>query len=76
MTHKTEEETGNRFCKACGTPAEDGRLCRHCGTVLDFPNDAGLVEDEGGGVRRDFEERTRQYEREATGGVNPSNPLR
>ncbi|GGP56307.1 hypothetical protein GCM10010247_31400 [Streptomyces calvus] len=49
---------GNRFCKACGTPAEDGKLCKHCGTVLDFPDEAGLVEDQGAAVRRDFEGRT------------------
>jgi hypothetical protein len=59
MTDKTEDETGNRFCKACGTPAANGSLCRHCGTVLDLPDDAGLIEDQGGGVRRDFEGRGR-----------------
>jgi hypothetical protein len=58
MTQKTEDEMGNRFCKACGTPTEDGRLCKHCGTVLDFPDEAGLVEDQGAAVRRDFEGRT------------------
>ncbi|MCX5000771.1 hypothetical protein OG739_36385 [Streptomyces longwoodensis] len=52
--------TGNRFCKACGTPAEDGKLCSHCGAVLDLPDDAGLVEDQGAAVRRDFEGRARQ----------------
>ncbi|GGS70511.1 hypothetical protein AB0E75_28580 [Streptomyces griseoviridis] len=62
MTHKTEDEMGNRFCKACGTPAEDGKLCNHCGTLLDFPDGAGLVEDQGAGIRRDFEGRTRQQE--------------
>jgi hypothetical protein len=50
MTQKTEDEMGNRFCKACGTPAEDGRLCKDCGTILDLPDEAGLVEDQGAGV--------------------------
>ena len=58
MTQETENEMGNRFCKACGTPAEDGKLCSHCGMVLDFPDEGGLVEDQGAGVRRDFEGRT------------------
>jgi hypothetical protein len=62
MTHKSENDHGNRFCKACGTPAEDGKLCNHCGAVLDLPGDAGLVEDQGGAVRRDFEDRTGQQE--------------
>jgi hypothetical protein len=52
-----ENEKGNRFCKACGTPAEDGKLCSHCGAVLDLPDEGGLVEDQGAGVRRDFEGR-------------------
>ncbi|BAC75283.1 MULTISPECIES: hypothetical protein [Streptomyces] len=60
MTHKTENEKGNRFCKACGTPAEDGKLCNHCSTVLDLPDDAGLTEDQGAAVRRNFEGRTEQ----------------
>ncbi|MFE9018107.1 hypothetical protein ACFYNL_05965 [Streptomyces sp. NPDC007808] len=54
MTHETETDKGNRFCKACGTPAGDGPLCEHCGTVLDLPDDAGLIEDQGGAVRRDL----------------------
>ncbi|WP_168218206.1 hypothetical protein [Streptomyces lasalocidi] len=54
------QTTGNRFCKACGTPAEDGKLCNHCGAVLDLPDTAGLVEDQGAAVRRAFEERTQQ----------------
>ncbi|MFI9248185.1 hypothetical protein ACIGXF_37785 [Streptomyces sp. NPDC053086] len=62
MTHKVESDTGNRFCKACGTLAEDGKLCSHCGAVLDLPDGAGLVEDQGAGVRRDFEGRTEQQE--------------
>jgi hypothetical protein len=60
MTEKTQEEQGNRFCTACGTPAEDGKLCEHCGTVLDFPDEAGVVEDRGAAVRRDFEGRSEQ----------------
>ncbi|WP_333773589.1 zinc ribbon domain-containing protein [Streptomyces sp. IBSBF 3136] len=62
MTHKTENDHGNRFCKACGTPAEDGQICDHCGAVLDFPDRAGLIEDQGGAVRRDFEGRARRRE--------------
>ncbi|MFF6918626.1 hypothetical protein [Streptomyces sp. NPDC012466] len=62
MTHKTETDEGNRFCKACGTPAENGTLCNHCGAVLDLPDAAGLVEDQGAAVRRDFEGRTQQQE--------------
>ena len=62
MTQKTENEKGNRFCKACGTPAEDGSLCKHCGTVLDLPDDAGLVEDQGALPRRDFERDAEQQE--------------
>lgn len=62
MTPKTENSQGNRFCKACGTPAEDGKMCSHCGAVLDLPDGAGLVEDQGAAVRRDFEGRTQQQE--------------
>ncbi|CAM5402206.1 hypothetical protein SALBM135S_01307 [Streptomyces alboniger] len=62
MTSTTEHETGNRFCKACGTSAEDGKLCEQCRGVLPLPDDAGLVEDQGGAVRRDFEGRTGQQE--------------
>ncbi|MEU6682957.1 zinc ribbon domain-containing protein [Streptomyces sp. NPDC046832] len=58
MTQGIENEQGNRFCKACGTPAEDGKLCSHCGAVLDLPSGGGLVEDEGAAVRRDFEGRS------------------
>ncbi|MFI9472382.1 zinc ribbon domain-containing protein [Streptomyces sp. NPDC052492] len=60
MEQKTENNQGNRFCKACGTPAEDGKLCNHCGTVLDLPDKTGLVEDQGAAVRRDFERRAQQ----------------
>ncbi|SDD80867.1 zinc ribbon domain-containing protein [Streptomyces prasinopilosus] len=60
MSHHTENEKGNRFCKVCGTPAEDGKLCGRCGAVLDLPDDAGLVEDQGAAVRRDFEGRTQE----------------
>ncbi|MCQ9179599.1 zinc ribbon domain-containing protein [Streptomyces sp. IBSBF 2953] len=55
MTQQSENEKGNRFCKACGTPAEDGKLCSHCGSVLDLPDEAGLVDDQGAAVRRDLE---------------------
>ncbi|MEU1040967.1 hypothetical protein ACFYP4_22065 [Streptomyces sp. NPDC005551] len=57
MTQKSEGEQVNRFCKACGTPAENGRLCERCGEVLHLPDDVGLVEDQGAVVRRDFEGR-------------------
>jgi hypothetical protein len=60
MTQKTGNDEGNRFCKACGTPADHGKMCSHCGAVLDLPDDAGLVEDQGVTVRRDFEGHTRQ----------------
>ncbi|OXS30388.1 zinc ribbon domain-containing protein [Streptomyces sp. XY006] len=62
MTQKTDNHQGNRFCKACGTPAEDGKLCSRCGAVLDLPDSAGLVEDQGAAIRRDFEERSQQQE--------------
>ncbi|MEV5737618.1 hypothetical protein [Streptomyces sp. NPDC052292] len=58
MTHHTENTQSNRFCKACGAPAEDGKLCNHCGAVLDFPDQAGLIDDQGAAIRRDFEGRT------------------
>ncbi|OQR66021.1 hypothetical protein B6E66_00180 [Streptomyces maremycinicus] len=60
MSQTTGNGEGNRFCKACGTPAGHGELCSHCGAVLDLPDDAGLVEDSGAAVRRDFEGRTQQ----------------
>lgn len=41
MTQTTGNGEGNRFCKACGTPAEDGKLCNHCGAVLNLPDAAG-----------------------------------
>ncbi len=34
MEQKTENHQGNRFCKACGTPAEDGRL-QYAATLKD-----------------------------------------
>ncbi|GAP52383.1 uncharacterized protein SAZU_7258 [Streptomyces azureus] len=68
MTQETENEKGNRFCKACGTPAEDGKLCSHCGTVLDFPDEGGLIEDQGAAVRREFEGRTEDTGRGSAGG--------
>ncbi|MEV0301498.1 hypothetical protein [Streptomyces prasinus] len=63
MNQNTEHEKGNRFCKACGTPAQDGKLCRHCGTVLNLPDDAGLIEDQGTAVRHDFEGHPQQQEK-------------
>ncbi|MEW2168144.1 hypothetical protein AB0912_34920 [Streptomyces sp. NPDC007084] len=53
---------GMGVCKACGSrpavPARNGTaLCEHCATVLDLPDHAGLVVDEGAGVRRAFENR-------------------
>ncbi|GAA4341145.1 hypothetical protein GCM10023086_77250 [Streptomyces venetus] len=66
MTQKTGNDGGNRFCKACGTPAEDGKLCNHCGAALDLPDSAGLIEDQGAAVRRDFEGRTQQQEHRQT----------
>ncbi|MFD8524607.1 hypothetical protein ACFV2D_31955 [Streptomyces capillispiralis] len=60
MTQTIGNDKGNRFCKACGTPAEDGKLCNHCGAALDLPDNAGLVEDQGAAIRRDFEGRTQQ----------------
>jgi Fe2+ or Zn2+ uptake regulation protein len=62
MTQEIENDKGNRFCKACGTPAEDGKICSHCGTVLDFPDEGGLIDDEGAAVRRDFEGRAGQQD--------------
>ncbi|MFF9410781.1 hypothetical protein ACF1B0_35465 [Streptomyces anandii] len=62
MTHEPEIDEGNRFCKACGTPAENGKLCAHCGATLDLPDGAGLIEDQGAAVRRDFEGRTQEQE--------------
>jgi methionyl-tRNA synthetase len=57
MTNTSEDRSRNRFCKACGTPAEDGNLCERCGAVLELPDDAGLTEDRGAALRRDFEGR-------------------
>ncbi|MFF9819819.1 hypothetical protein [Streptomyces sp. NPDC014006] len=62
MEQKTENTERNRFCKACGTPAENGKLCQHCGAVLDLPDGSGLIEDQGAAIRRDFEGRTHQQE--------------
>ncbi|MEV5440539.1 hypothetical protein AB0K80_31715 [Streptomyces sp. NPDC052682] len=50
------------MCKACGSrPAEPdaggAMLCGHCAGVLELPDPAGLVEDEGAAVRRAFENR-------------------
>ncbi|MET7573220.1 hypothetical protein ABZT04_32710 [Streptomyces sp. NPDC005492] len=57
MTEKTESLKSSRSCKVCGTPAGDGTLCERCGAVLQLPDEASLVEDEGAAVRRDFEGR-------------------
>ncbi|MGW0333154.1 hypothetical protein ACWD0J_15000 [Streptomyces sp. NPDC003011] len=57
MTEEIKDQQTGRFCKACGTPAEGGTLCEHCGAVLDLPDRAGLTEDQGATVRRDFEGR-------------------
>ncbi|MFD3658957.1 hypothetical protein [Streptomyces sp. NPDC058620] len=62
MNQKTEGQQGNRFCKACGTPAEDGKLCNHCGSVLGLPDNAGLIEDQGVAARRVFEGHGEQRE--------------
>ncbi|WP_320777412.1 hypothetical protein [Streptomyces sp. CRN 30] len=49
-------------CKACGSrpavPAATGgrMLCAHCAAELPLPDGAGLVEDEGAAVRRNFED--------------------
>ena len=57
MTEHTEGPEHSRFCKACGAPAADGKLCRHCGVELEIPEEASLIDDEGAAVRRDFEGR-------------------
>ncbi|MGP3636369.1 hypothetical protein ACTU45_23950 [Streptomyces sp. 24-1644] len=62
MNQKTEGQQGNRFCKACGTPAEDGKLCKHCGSVLGLPDNAGVIEDQSVAARRDFEGHGEQRE--------------
>lgn len=64
MEHQQAEHSDRSegMCKACGSrpavPAEGGTmLCEHCATVLELPDPAGLVEDEGAAVRRAFENR-------------------
>ncbi|WP_077801681.1 hypothetical protein [Streptomyces sp. JHA26] len=57
MTNTPEDRNHTGFCKACGTPAGDGNLCEHCSAVLELPDDAGLTEDQGAAVRRNFEDR-------------------
>ncbi|WP_328862804.1 hypothetical protein [Streptomyces sp. NBC_00306] len=57
MTGSTGDRRTARFCKACGTPAGNGKLCEHCGAALDLPDPAGLVEDEGAAARRTVEGR-------------------
>ncbi|MFJ9249187.1 hypothetical protein [Streptomyces sp. NPDC101776] len=61
MTDKSEDLRASRFCKVCGTPAGEGTVCERCATVLDVPEDAGLVEDQGAAVRRDFEGRGEEH---------------
>ncbi|MEU8790818.1 hypothetical protein [Streptomyces sp. NPDC048643] len=56
-------ETG--VCRACGSrpaiPSTSGpMLCEHCSKVLEIPDSAGLVVDDGAGVRREFENRGKQ----------------
>ncbi|MGW3669474.1 hypothetical protein [Streptomyces sp. NPDC005141] len=58
-------ERGVGVCKACGSrpavPSEDGTgLCEHCADLLELPDGAGLIEDDGAGVRREFEDRGRR----------------
>lgn len=57
MTEGIEHRESQRFCKACGTPAGDGKLCDHCGAALGLPDAAGLTEDEAAVARRVFEDR-------------------
>jgi len=57
MTGETESQQEQHFCKACGTPAGDGKLCENCGAVLGMPESRGLVDDEAAVARRVFEER-------------------
>ncbi|MFG2682087.1 hypothetical protein [Streptomyces sp. NPDC048392] len=57
MTQPAEGQAGNRYCKACGTPAGDGELCERCGAVLEIPDGSGLTEDQGAVIRRNFEGR-------------------
>ncbi|MCX0247842.1 MULTISPECIES: hypothetical protein [Streptomyces] len=54
-----EGQRAQRFCKACGTPAGDEKLCEKCGAVLGMPDAVGLVDDEAAVARRVFEERNR-----------------
>lgn len=55
-----KDQHAQRFCKACGTPAGDQKLCEHCGAVLGRPDAVGLVDDEAAVARRVFEQRDRQ----------------
>ncbi|MEU0256714.1 hypothetical protein ABZ299_30520 [Streptomyces sp. NPDC006184] len=57
MEHQDSDQPVNRYCKACGTPAGEADICQRCGTVLTLPDGAGLTEDDGAVVRRDFEGR-------------------
>lgn len=56
------EGRGEGMCKACGSrpavsAAAGTMLCEQCAAVLELPDAAGLVEDEGAAVRRQFENR-------------------
>lgn len=58
---------GTGVCRACGSrpaiPSASGpMLCEHCAKLLEMPDSAGLVVDEGAGVRREFENRGRRQD--------------
>ncbi|MCT9011493.1 hypothetical protein [Streptomyces rhizosphaerihabitans] len=60
--HTPGQNRGVGACKACGSrpavPSEGGTmLCEHCSRLLELPDQAGLVDDDGAGVRREFENR-------------------
>lgn len=49
-----------RVCKACGSrpavlPQGGTSLCERCSRLLELPDVAGLVDDDGAGVRHGFE---------------------
>ncbi|UXY17353.1 hypothetical protein N8I84_00005 [Streptomyces cynarae] len=43
MAQKTDDNKGNRFCKACGTPPKMGNSASTACAVLDLPDSAGLT---------------------------------
>ncbi|MGW0568128.1 hypothetical protein [Streptomyces tauricus] len=58
MTENDTDRETHRRCKVCGSrPAANETVCEHCRAVLELPDPAGLVEDQGAAVRRDFERR-------------------